>query len=764
MQLSNDVEFIMNNAMSMANDYKNEYILPEHILFIIMDNNDIFDNQDAIQHELETFLKTKIPVLPPNRRPVESAGFTQMIKTALHYVEQSKRNTITVGDILVAIWDIQGQAKYILAKCGIDKDKIIETAEDLGSSDIEDDEENDGAQMATANGAPNNKKSKHKFLDKFTIEMVQQAKDGKYDPIIGRNDEVERTIQILCRKKKNNPIHVGLPGTGKTAISEGLAQRIANNTVPDILKDYKIYSLDMGGLLSGTKYRGDFEERIKGIVKEIEAEDKAIIYIDEIHNIIGAGSGSQGTMDASNILRPSLQSGKFKVIGSTTYDDYKKVFERDAALARRFQKIDILEPSEAETFEILKGLKENYEKFHNVKYTDDVLLMIAKLSHQYINDRQLPDKAIDVMDEVGSLLRVKNFVAGQQSSVTCVTENDVEKVLSKITKLPEQTVSTNETEKLQLLEPKLKEKVFGQDEAIHEIVRVIKKSRINLKKKDQPIASLFFAGKTGVGKTYLIQKLAEEMGISFLRYDMSEMTEAHSVSRLIGSQPGYVGYGDNNGLLIDDVREHPHSIILFDEIEKAHQNIFNLLLQVMDHGSLTSSTGMKADFTNTLIVFTSNVGAKNIGKKLVGFGTPAEGIQSADAIGEDYKKAFAPEFRNRVSKLIIFNSLSENSIKQIVLTEIKEFESMLLERNIKLSFNDEVISWFVKNGYSDEFGARNINRLIDEKLKSDDILDSILFGDLKDGGHVSVEIKDDDIHILTLNYTLDNSIVSSIKI
>ena len=491
----------------------------------------------------------------------------------------------------------------------------------------------------------------------------------------------------------------------------------------------------MGGMLAGTKYRGDFEERIKKVVKEIQSKEKAILFIDEIHTIVGAGSTSQGSMDASNILKPSLSSGRMRVIGSTTFDEYKKHFEKEGALARRFQKIDIGEPSEDETLQILRGLKKSYEEYHNVQYSEESLKLITKLSHLYINDRQLPDKAIDVMDEVGSILRMKK-------SSTVVSEADVESVISKIAKIPEKTVSQNETEKLGTLSADLKTKVFGQDAAIEQIVHSIKRSRAGFKKADKPIASLLFAGKTGVGKTHLVRKLAEQMGVPLIRFDMSEYQEKHTVAKLTGAPAGYVGY-EEGGLLVDAIRKEPHAVLLLDEIEKAHSDIYNVLLQIMDYATLTDNQGRKADFRNVLIVMTSNAGASNIGSRTIGFGAKTLGGEAVDVA---VSKVFSPEFRNRLDKVITFNDLDHDVIKSIVKSEFDEFKKMLTEKNITLSVTESVYDWFAKNGYSEEFGARPIARLIDEKIK-DKFVDSVLFGNLKNGGKSKITIKKGEIEI-----------------
>lgn len=728
MNFSNESLMLLEEATNVAIELNNEFLTPEHILYsIIRENNEIiqyfdFDKEQLIK-DLEYFFKTKIPI--STNPPSQSIGFNKVLQNSAMLVQNSQREEIEVGDIFISIYNISDYARFLLEKNGIKKVHILQAVSELQGEHIE----------TETSEEKNTFKHKKSALEEFCVELVSEAKAGRIDPVIGRNAEIERTIQILCRKKKNNPIHVGDPGVGKTAITEGLAHRIAIGDVPDVIKDFEIYSLDMGGMLAGTKYRGDFEERIKKVVKEIQSKEKAILFIDEIHTIIGAGSTSQGTLDASNILKPSLSSGKMRVIGSTTYDEYKKHFEKEGALARRFQKVDIEEPSEDETLQILKGLKKNYEEYHNVQYSEESLKLITKLSRLYINDRKLPDKAIDVMDEVGAILRMKK-------SSTIVTEADIESVISKITKIPEKTVSQNETEKLSTLSSDLKTKVFGQDEAIDQIVHSIKRSRAGFKKSDKPIASLLFAGKTGVGKTHLVRKLAEQMGVPLIRFDMSEYQEKHAVAKLIGAPAGYVGY-EEGGLLVDAIRKEPYSILLLDEIEKAHSDIYNILLQIMDYATLTDNQGRKADFRNVLIIMTSNAGASNIGSRTIGFGAKTVG---EEAVSTAVSKIFSPEFRNRLDKVIVFNDLNHDVVKLIVKSEFDEFKKMLVEKNITLSVTESVYNWFVKHGYSEEFGARPLARLIDEKVK-DKFVDSVLFGNLKNGGKAKITIKKGEIEI-----------------
>jgi len=725
MDFSKELQLTLDIAVRKAMYLQNEYLTPEHVLFSIFSQhkdlvNRLEISRESVLEDLEKFFLEKIPIIQEIKNPIRSLGLDTMLQNCIESVEKSQRQTVEIEDILVSIYNNSEYSKYILEKNGVEKMALL----DAVSKSLRKEEHED---------------ENRSMLEEYTIEMVAEARNGKLDPIIGRTEEIERTVQILCRKKKNNPIHVGESGVGKTAVTEGLAQRIADGTVPDILKDFEIYSLDMGSMLAGTKYRGDFEERIKKVVKEIETKEKAILFIDEIHNIVGAGSTSSGTMDASNILKPSLVTGKLRVIGSTTYEEYKKSIEKNAALARRFQKIDILEPSESETLEILKGLKQSYETYHNITYTKESLESIVKLSHLYINDRHLPDKAIDVLDEVGALLRMRNF---KKQTSTIVTETDVENIISKITKIPEKTVSNNEMEKLAMLSSNLNSKVFGQDQAIEQIVHSIKRSKAGFKKAEKPIANLLFAGRTGVGKTHLVKKLADELGIPLLRFDMSEYQEKHAVAKLVGAPAGYVGY-EEGGLLVDAIRKEPHSILLLDEIEKAHSDIYNILLQIMDYATLTDNQGRKADFRNVIIVMTSNAGASNIGSKSIGFGSKSLGHEVMD---KAINKAFTPEFRNRLDKVVVFNDLNEEVIKSIVLAEIDEFRQMLSEKKITMTVTDDVVNWFVKNGYSEEYGARPIARLVDEKIK-DKFVDSVLFGALKSGGKARISLKKGEIEI-----------------
>ncbi len=579
-------------------------------------------------------------------------------------------------------------------------------------------------------------------LERFATDLTALASAGKLEPVIGREAEIERTIQVLCRRLKNNPIHVGDAGVGKTAITEGLAQRIVAENVPPLLKGYTIYSLDMGALLAGTKFRGDFEERVKKVVDVLLKKDKAILFIDEIHTIVGAGAVTGGSMDASNLLKPALTSGKLRCIGSTTYDEYNKIFEKDRALSRRFQKIDIAEPTQAETVDILKGLKSKYEDYHKVRYSDEAIVAAVKLSAQFITERKLPDKAIDVIDEAGARARMNAYKMGEavESAVLEIAVPEIETVVAKIARIPERSVTSSEKEKLSTLEASLKGEVFGQDLAVDAVVKAVKRSRAGFRLPDKPVANFLFVGPTGVGKTELARQLAKQLGVVLHRFDMSEYQEKHTVSRLIGSPPGYVGY-EEGGLLTDAIRKTPHAVVLLDEIEKAHSDIYNILLQIMDYATLTDNQGRKADFRNVILIMTSNAGARDVGKNLIGFGDRAV---TNSALDEAVERAFTPEFRNRLDAVVHFGNLPMDIIQRIVLKTIDDFRTQLVEKKVTLTASEAVISYLAEKGYSKEFGARNIGRLVEDKIKSF-FVDEVLFGRLEHGGNAFADIKDGEI-------------------
>jgi ATP-dependent Clp protease ATP-binding subunit ClpA len=573
----------------------------------------------------------------------------------------------------------------------------------------------------------------------FTVDLVKMAAEGRLDPLIGRELEMERTMQVLCRRRKNNPVFVGDPGVGKTAMAEGLAQKIHEGAVPEILKDVRIFSLDLGGMLAGTKFRGDFEQRLKGVIQALQRMPKAILFIDEIHTIVGAGATSSGSMDASNILKPVLANGEIRCIGSTTYEEYKNHFEKDRALSRRFEKIEIAEPPIKETVQILKGLKTHYDKHHGIVYTDTALKAAAELSAKYLNDRYLPDKAIDVIDEAGAFVRLSGSPRRKK-----INPADIEKIVAKMARIPTRSVSSSDRLKLENLEPELKSVVFGQDEAIQSLVTAIKRSRAGLGSPGRPVGSFLFTGPTGVGKTEVSRQLARIMGVEFMRYDMSEYMEKHAVARLIGAPPGYIGF-DQGGLLTDGIRKHPYCVLLLDEIEKAHPDLFNILLQVMDHATLTDNNGKKADFRNVIVIMTSNAGSREMSARSIGFG---DGLKDSEHKGQKaLERFFSPEFRNRLDATITFHALTVEIMELIVDKFIGELNEQLSGKKVVLTITPEVRTWLAKKGYDPSYGARPLGRLIQTEIK-DQLSDEILFGKLSRGGAITVDLKDDTLHFV----------------
>ncbi|WP_037572044.1 ATP-dependent Clp protease ATP-binding subunit ClpA [Spirochaeta cellobiosiphila] len=742
MNISETVQDVINSAYQEAKEKGHEYLTPEHILLAsfkfdrpigILKACDV-DIED-VKNKVTEYLDTEMTFIDEGE-PTQSIGFQTVIERALFHTEASSKQTVGIGDIFVAILeDKESFATYYLLRAGLTRLRLLEVIshgplaedswEDAETFDMDSDEDTTTEQSS---------KGKATFLEQFTRDLTQAARDGELEPVIGREEIIERTLQVLCRRIKNNPIHVGEPGVGKTAITEGLAQRIAEGNVPELLKNFTIYSLDMGSLLAGTRYRGDFEERIKGIMKELETKKDIILFIDEIHTIVGAGATSGGSMDASNLLKPALTSGKLRCIGSTTYDEYKRFFEKDRALARRFQKIDVPEPTPGETIQIIKGLAPKYEEYHQVRYEETALEEAVSLSTQYINDRHQPDKAIDVIDEAGALSRMLRTKNPETPDV--IGSEMIEKIVSKIAHIPEKSVTTGELGRLKDLEVNLKARVFGQDQALEQVVQAVRRSRAGFHKKERPVANFLFAGPTGVGKTELAKSLADVLGIAMHRFDMSEYQERHTVSRLIGSPPGYVGY-EEGGLLTDAIRKTPHAVLLLDEIEKAHPEIFNILLQVMDYATLTDNSGRKADFRNVIIIMTSNAGARDIGKPIIGFGSP---VLTDSVVNDAVNKIFTPEFRNRLDKVVTFGRLPEDIIQKIVWKEIHEFESMLEERNVTLEVSPKVIQFLAETGYDPEYGARNIGRVIEQEVKSW-FVDEVLFGRLLNGGTVRLYMK-----------------------
>ncbi len=739
--LDKELEQTLNQAFREARGNNHEFMTVEHLLLALLDNNISREillacgaNISGLKTELNTFLQETVPLLPPNddRDTQPTLGFQRVLQRAVFHVQSSGKQEVSAANVLVAIFSEQeSQAVYFLKKQDINRLEVVNYLShgiSRLSSDEDMDEEielgDDEKEAATKNP-----------LTEYTANLNELAEAGKIDPLIGRAEEIERTIQVLCRRRKNNPLFVGEAGVGKTALAEGLAKRIVDKEVPDIIKDAVIYSLDLGALLAGTKYRGDFEKRFKAVMSQLQKEEDAILFIDEIHTIIGAGAASGGAMDASNLIKPVLSNGELKCIGSTTYQEYRGIFEKDRALARRFQKIDVPEPTVEECIQILQGLKSRFEQHHNVKYTQPALRGAAELAERYINDRHLPDKAIDVIDEAGAFQQLQP--ASKRKKTIGIKE--VEAIVAKIARIPPKTVSNDDMDTLKNLERNLKLVIFGQDEAIDSLATAIKLSRAGLGNEDKPVGSFLFAGPTGVGKTEVTRQLARIMGIELIRFDMSEYMERHTVSRLIGAPPGYVGF-DQGGLLTEEINKHPHAVLLLDEIEKAHPEVFNLLLQVMDHGTLTDNNGRKADFRNITIIMTTNAGAELLSRSSMGF---AEQDHSSDGM-ESIKKAFSPEFRNRLDGIIQFKQLGQDMIAQVVDKFIFEFEHQLEEKGVTLSIDDEVRTWLAIKGYDPVMGARPMTRVIQEQLKKP-LAEDLLFGNLAKGGHVTVTVKNDEL-------------------
>jgi ATP-dependent Clp protease ATP-binding subunit ClpA len=751
MKVNQEVQDVLNAAYQDAKQRNHEYLTPEHVLYAALHfemPRDILRecgaDPDDIRSEIDEHLREKVPVVN-EVEPSQSLGFQNIIERAVFHTQNASKEEVDLGDVLVSIYDEdQSYGAYFLKKAGVSRLDLLEViSHGLSAEGYEEEEE--AEEEPALEGAEEGRSGKKKkdVLSQFTDNLTKMAREDKLEPLIGREEILERTIQVLCRRLKNNPVLLGDPGVGKTAIAEGLAQLIAADKVPALLAGYDIYSMDMGRLLAGTRYRGDFEERLKVIIETLRKRDRVILFIDEIHTIVGAGAVSGGSMDASNMLKPALQSGELRVIGSTTYEEYRKFFERDRALSRRFQKIEVPEPTTDEAYEILAGLRPKYEEYHHVRYTDEALRTAVNLSAQYINDRFLPDKAIDVVDESGAYTRMKNFKADtEEGDPVTIDERDMEKIIAKIAKIPEKTVSTNEVERLGHLESDLKSVVFGQNQAVDAVVKAVKRSRAGFRRADKPVANFLFVGPTGVGKTELARQLSDTLGVALHRFDMSEFQEKHTVSRLLGSPPGYVGY-DEGGLLTDAIRKSPHSVLLLDEIEKAHPDIFNVLLQAMDYATITDNTGRKADFRNVIIIMTSNAGAREIGKPMIGFG---ERRVPRQAIEDAVQRVFSPEFRNRLDKIVVFRNLEQDVIKEIVRKEIAEFNEKLGENKVGVEATETALAWLAEHGYSEEYGARNISRLIEDKVKGF-FVDAVLFGSLKDGGKAVVDVADDDIVI-----------------
>jgi len=739
--LDKELEQTLNQAFRDARSNNHEFMTVEHLLLALLDNSISREillacgvDIPALKTELTTFLQETVPLLPPNdeRDTQPTLGFQRVLQRAVFHVQSSGKQEVSAANVLVAIFSEQeSQAVFFLKKQDITRLDVVNYLSH-GINRLSIDEEMD---EEIEMGDEEQDVAAQNPLTEYAINLNELAEAGKIDPLIGRAEEVERTIQVLCRRRKNNPLFVGEAGVGKTALAEGLAKRIIENDVPDIIKGAVIYSLDLGALLAGTKYRGDFEKRFKAVMNQMAKEDHAILFIDEIHTIIGAGAASGGAMDASNLIKPVLSNGSLKCIGSTTYQEYRGIFEKDRALARRFQKIDVPEPSVEECVQILQGLKSRFENHHGVKYTQPALKGAAELAERYINDRHLPDKAIDVIDEAGAFQQLQPDSKRKKT----VGIKEIEAIVAKIARIPPKTVSNDDMDTLKNLERNLKLVIFGQDPAIDSLATAIKLSRAGLGNEDKPVGSFLFAGPTGVGKTEVTRQLARLMGIELIRFDMSEYMERHTVSRLIGAPPGYVGY-DQGGLLTEEINKHPHSVLLLDEIEKAHPEVFNLLLQVMDHGTLTDNNGRKADFRNVTIIMTTNAGAEMLSRSSMGF---ASQDHSSDGM-ESIKKAFSPEFRNRLDGIIQFRQLGQDMIAQVVDKFVFEFEHQLEEKGVSLKIDDEVRTWLAIKGYDPVMGARPLARVIQEQLKKP-LAEDLLFGKLAKGGHVTVTVENDKL-------------------
>ncbi|MGL1097524.1 ATP-dependent Clp protease ATP-binding subunit ClpA [Vibrio vulnificus] len=743
--LNKELESSLNGAFARARDKRHEFMTVEHLLLALLENNAAKEallackaELNALRYELDVFIDQTTPLIPDNdetRETQPTLSFQRVLQRAVFHVQSSGRSEVTGANVLVAIFSEQeSHAAYLLKKNDISRLDIVNyishgITKASGASDDSSSSDSFGSDSSSEEN------SSEERLESFATNLNQVAKDGHIDPLIGRDKELERTIQVLCRRRKNNPLLVGEAGVGKTAIAEGLAWRIVEGSVPDVIKDSVIYSLDIGSLLAGTKYRGDFEKRFKTILKQLEKEKDAILFIDEIHTIIGAGAASGGQVDAANLIKPLLSGGKLRCIGSTTYQEYSNIFEKERALSRRFQKIDVVEPSLDDTTKILMGLKSKYEAHHDVRYTNKALRAAVELSAKYINERHLPDKAIDVIDEAGARSRLTP--ASRRKKTVGVA--DIEAMVAKMARIPEKSVSSSDKDILKSLDDKMKMLVFGQDAAIDVLCEAIKLSRAGLGAENKPVGSFLFAGPTGVGKTEVTVQLSKLLGIELLRFDMSEYGERHSVSRLIGAPPGYVGY-DQGGLLTDAVIKHPHAVVLLDEIEKAHPDIFNLLLQVMDNGTLTDNNGRKADFRNVILVMTTNAGVAETEKKSIGL---IQQDHSHDAMAE-IKKVFTPEFRNRLDNIIWFNSLDEAIIHQVVDKFIVELQVQLDARGVSLEVSEDARHWLANKGYDKAMGARPMSRVIQDKLKKP-LANELLFGSLIDGGTVKVTLEKDDL-------------------
>jgi ATP-dependent Clp protease ATP-binding subunit ClpA len=745
--LSKELEFTLNLAFKEAREKRHEFMTVEHLLLSLLDNPSAVgvlracgSDTERLRNDLSAFIDETTPLIPNEDRERETQptlGFQRVLQRAVFHVQSSGKSEVTGANVLAAIFSEQeSQAVYFLKKENISRlDVVNYIAHGISKVPDEDSSVDDMPQMEEELGLEEG--GGQSPLESFAVNLNVRAKTGYIDPLIGREHEVSRVVQVLCRRRKNNPLLVGEAGVGKTAIAEGLAKMIIEDTVPEVLKGNTVYSLDLGALLAGTKYRGDFEKRLKAVLNQLRRDKGAILFIDEIHTIIGAGAASGGVMDASNLIKPLLASGELRCMGATTYQEYRGIFEKDRALARRFQKIDVVEPSVDETFEILKGLRSQFEKHHEIKYTIRALKAAAELGSRYINDRFMPDKAIDIVDEAGAYQRLQSSSKRKKT----IGVKEVEEIVAKIARIPSKTVSSSDKDIMRSLVRDLKMVVFGQDTAIESLSAAIKMSRAGLGDPRKPVGSFLFAGPTGVGKTEVTKQLAQHLGVKLLRFDMSEYMERHTVSRLIGAPPGYVGF-DQGGLLTDAVMKQPHSVLLLDEIEKAHPDVFNLLLQVMDHGSLTDNNGAKADFRHVIIVMTTNAGAEELSKRGIGFNTEYHPSQSDEAIN----RAFPPEFRNRIDRIIHFAPLMPDTVVNVVDKFLVELQAQLDEKGVALQVDEDARTWLAERGYDVKMGARPMARLIQHELKLP-LAEQILFGDLHQGGSVHVKLDGDKLHI-----------------
>ncbi|MGH8177281.1 MAG: ATP-dependent Clp protease ATP-binding subunit ClpA [Steroidobacter sp.] len=740
--LSSELEICLNEAFQSAREARHEFMTVEHLLLAIVDTPKVREILRAcgadvarLRKDLKDFIDQTTPRLKDDddREVQPTLGFQRVLQRAVFHVQSSGKKEVTAANVLVAIFsEKHSHAAYLLSMQDVARLDVVNYISH-GLSKIADDRP-DKDEPASGAESERSETDGGSALEKFATNLNKLAMEGRIDPLIGRRVEIERTVEILCRRRKNNPLYVGEAGVGKTALVEGLARMIVEDKVPDVLTDCTVYSLDMGALIAGTKYRGDFEKRLKSVLTELKKNPGSILFIDEIHTVIGAGAASGGVMDASNLIKPALANGELRCIGSTTYTEYRGIFEKDHALARRFQKVDIVEPSVPETIDILRGLRSRFEEHHGIKYADDALTAAAELAARHINDRQLPDKAIDVIDEAGARLRLKP--EGEREST--VTTQMIEDVVARIARIPPKNVSVSDKDTLRNLERNLKLVIYGQDPAIDSLASAIKMARSGLGDQRKPVGSFLFAGPTGVGKTEVTRQLAIALGVELIRFDMSEYMERHTVSRLIGAPPGYVGF-DQGGLLTEAINKHPHSVLLLDEVEKAHPDVFNLLLQVMDHGTLTDNNGRKADFRHVIIVMTTNAGAFEMSRPSIGFTQQDHSSDGMEAI----KRLFSPEFRNRLDGIIQFNGLDPRTIQRVVDKLLVEVEAQLEQKGVQLHIDDAAREWLARKGYDPKMGARPMARVIQEAIKRP-LAEELLFGRLAAGGHAFVSLGQDD--------------------